>query len=559
MKKKTLAIFFIVIVLALTMSLFAACDGGSDELPDGVYYIPPKDPSGDLPEVTKPDDYDGIANYFTREDCEWKDVTDSQGLTYEIRNGKAVIDYYRQSSDEKREKIPENIVIPATVQCYGYDFEVEIAEFAFYQIDRLESVVIENGVKVIGIYTFASCHNLKSVVIPASVEEIKEYAFIHSGVESVVIEDGLRNIGVSAFEYTELNCLTLPDTLQRIGERAFYGSAIQSVEIKSAISIGDFAFCNCVNLTDVTFPDNLENIGELAFRNTNIQSANIQSAISIGESAFSGCPNLIGVTLPDNLKEIGSYAFCDSSYCNSAYLMVMIIPASVERIGYSIFDNSRGGWLFCEAEQRPEGWDKSWCRSQSFVVWDCNDKAVTKDGVRVVKDGILYYALSEDAATAKVICYDNWSPRKEITVPSQITVDGKEYEVTEIGDYAFVRGADIEKVVIGDSVTTIGMYAFYQSSLNDIVLPMNLETIDFYAFGETKLTQVVLPENVKKIYGDAFDTDTLESVEFTGHKTWCKVVDGKYVYLDVSDPVNNVEILKNISTSITVWLLDIYI
>lgn len=554
MNKKLLAIFFIVVVLALALSVFAACDGDGDELPDGVYYIPPKAPSGDLPEVTKPDDYDAIANYYTREDCEWMEVTDSQGLTYKIRNGKAVIDYFRYSSDEKREKIPENIVIPTSVQCYGYDFEVEIAEFAFYQIDRLESVVIENGVKVIGIYTFASCHNLKSVVIPASVEEIKEYAFIHSGVESVVIEDGLRNIGVSAFEYTELSSLTLPDTLQRIGERAFYGSAIQNVEIKSAIGIGDYAFSNCVNLKDVIFPDNLEEIGTFAFSDTNIHSANIQSSISIGEYAFSGCANLIELTLPDNLKEIGSYAFCDS-----AYLRVMTIPASVERIGYSIFDNSRGGWLFCEAEQRPEGWDKSWCRSQSFVVWDCNDKAVTKDGTRVVKDGILYYALSEDAATAKVVCYDNWSPRKEITVPSQITVDGKVYEVTEIGDYAFVRGADIEKVVIGDSVTTIGMYAFYESSLKEVVLPLNLETIDFYAFAETKLTQVVLPENIKEIYGDAFDTDTLESVEFTGHKTWRKVVDGQYVYLDVSDPVNNVEILQNISTSIMVWLLDIYI
>ena len=298
MKKKTLAIFFVVVVLALALSVFAACDDGGDELPDGVYYIPPKAPSGDLPEVTKPDDYDGIVSHrFTREDCEYKKVTDSQGLTYQIRNGKAVIDYFRHSSDEKREKIPGNIVIPTSVQCYGYDFEVEIAEYAFYQIDRLESVVIENGVKVIGRYTFASCHNLKSVVIPASVEEIKEYAFIHSGVESVVIEDGLRNIGVSAFEYTELSGLTLPDTLQRIGERAFYNTNIQSVEIKSAIGIGDYAFSNCVNLTDVIFPDNLEEIGKYAFSNTNIQSANIQSAIGIGEYAFSGCANLIEVTL----------------------------------------------------------------------------------------------------------------------------------------------------------------------------------------------------------------------------------------------------------------------
>ena len=541
MNKKLLAIFFIVVLLALALSLFAACDDDGDELPDGVYYIPPKAPSGDLPEVTKPDDYDGIANYYTREDCEWKEVTDSQGLTYKIRNGKAVIDYFRHSSDEKREKIPGNIVIPTSVQCYGYDFEVEIAEYAFYQIDRLESVVIENGVKVIGIYTFASCHNLKSVVIPASVEEIKEYAFIHSGVESVVIEDGLRNIGVSAFEYTELSGLTLPDTLQRIGERAFYGSAIQSVEIKSAIGIGDYAFSNCVNLKDVTFPNNLEEIGTFAFSNTNIQSANIQSAIGIGEYAFSGCANLIEVTLPDNLKEIGSYAFCDS-----AYLRVMTIPASVERIGYSILDNSRGGWLFCEAEQCPEGWDEWWCKSKLYVVWDCNDKAVTKDGTRVVKDGILYYALSEDAATAKVVCYDNWSPRKEITVPSQITVDGEVYDVKKIGSSAFAYDKDIQKAVIGEGVRTIGAYSFYKTGLSEVVLSESVDFIEFYAFADTYLTQVVLPENMRYICEGAFNIATLESIEFTGPKTWRYVENAQYVYIDVSDPVKNVETVQNI-------------
>lgn len=540
MNKKLLAIFFIVVVLALAMSLFAACDDG--ELSDGVYYIPPKAPSGDLPEVTKPDDYDGIVSHrFTREDCEYKKVTDSQGLTYQIRNGKAVIGYNLYYTVEEIQQLPSDIVIPATVECYGYDFDVVIDDYAFAgSICPVRNVVIEEGVKEIGKYAFQDAY-LQSIVIPDSVEEIKEYTFSSGWINSIVIGEGVRVIGKSAFEDCNIDSLTLPESLQEIGERAFYNSDIQSVEIKSAISIGDYAFSNCVNLTDVIFPDNLEKIGKYAFSNTNIQSVEIKSAISIGEYAFSGCANLIKVRLSDNLKEIGSYAFCDS-----AYLRGMTIPASVERIGYCILDNSLAGWLFCEAEQRPEGWDENWCMLKTYVVWDCNDKAVTIDGRHIVKDGILYYDIDDDSATAEVVYYDNWLPRKEITVPSQITVDGEVYDVKKIGSSAFAYDKDIQKAVIGEGVRTIGAYSFYKTGLSEVVLSESVDYIEFYAFADTYLTQVVLPENMRYICEGAFNIATLESIEFTGPKTWRYVENAQYVYIDVSDPVKNVETVQNI-------------
>ena len=237
MNKKLLAIFFIVVVLALAMSLFAACDDG--ELSDGVYYIPPKAPSGDLPEVTKPDDYDGIVSHrFTREDCEYKKVTDSQGLTYQIRNGKAVIGYNLYYTVEEIQQLPSDIVIPATVECYGYDFDVVIDDYAFAgSICPVRNVVIEEGVKEIGKYAFQDAY-LQSIVIPDSVEEIKEYTFSSGWINSIVIGEGVRVIGKSAFEDCNIDSLTLPESLQEIGERAFYNSDIQSVEIKlSAIAL----------------------------------------------------------------------------------------------------------------------------------------------------------------------------------------------------------------------------------------------------------------------------------------------------------------------------------
>ena len=115
-----------------------------------------------------------------------------------------------------------------------------------------------------------------------------------------------------------------------------------------------------------------------------------------------------------------------------------------------------------------------------------------------------------------------------ITILSSFTVEGKEYTVTSIGNYAFYNCNNITAVVIPSSVTMIGRYAFYKctrmlsvdipnsvtsignnafwdcQSLSSIILPNSLTTISQLFPGCYKLESVVIPNSVTTITNHSF-------------------------------------------------------
>ncbi len=115
--------------------------------------------------------------------------------------------------------------------------------------------------------------------------------------------------------------------------------------------------------------------------------------------------------------------------------------------------------------------------------------------------------------------------------------------VTNVGAYLFYN-SNLEKVVLGKDVKTIGNYAFRASSylatvelnenletigdcafagcysLTEIILNNNLKTIGERAFVSTKLESIVIPDSVTKITEEAFYNVPLKSVKIgNGVKT----------------------------------------
>jgi uncharacterized repeat protein (TIGR02543 family)/LPXTG-motif cell wall-anchored protein len=151
-------------------------------------------------------------------------------------------------------------------------------------------------------------------------------------------------------------------------------------------------------------------------------------------------------------------------------------------------------------------------------------------------DGMTFSADDSDpGAGATVTSYDATvaSGGFDVVIPSSVTIDGKTYPVTAIGEdvfhnkgltsvvipttvktigYGAFAGNTLSFVDIPDSVITIGESAFYDTGLTAASLGNSVETIENYAFEENDLATVVIPDSVTEIGEYAFNDNALTSV-----------------------------------------------
>ncbi len=176
----------------------------------------------------------------------------------------------------------ENIDIPDSVVCIEeYAFEdtallnnqtdkVKYADDWLIECDDTATeCTIKETTKGIAMYAFANCTELKSIVIPNSVEILNASAFARClSLETVIIGNGLKKIEAETFERCmELKNIIIPDTVTSIGNQAFERcSKLVSIKLPDSIKeIGEFAFNNCKSLESIVIPQNCQVINCGAF------------------------------------------------------------------------------------------------------------------------------------------------------------------------------------------------------------------------------------------------------------------------------------------------------
>ena len=302
--------------------------------------------------------------------------------------------------------------------------------------------------------------------------------YIPSSLKKVIVTGG--NILYGAFSgCTSLTNITIPDSVTSIGYRSFYNcSSLTSITIPNSVkSIGDYAFENCKSLKTINYNgdingwvqiDGLSDLmsygssdKELYINGELLTEAVIDTATEIKSCAFYGCSSLTSVTIGDSVTSIGYSAFYNCELFTS-----VTIPDSVTSIGYGAF--------------------KGCSRLESITLPFIGAGKTANSGYEHVFGYIFGYTKSSDTYINGTTCqyetqgkiynsnngYNKWTYYHyyyHYYIPTSLKTVILSDSVTSIGSYAFKNCELLTSVTIPDSVTSIGNFAFaYCSSLKTI-------------------------------------------------------------------------------------------
>ena len=359
------------------------------------------------------------------------------------------------------------------------------------------------------IYTHAFSYNDKitSVKIPSHVTSIPAYAFAYcNSLTSVTFEEGSQCTSICQYAFRSCNSLT-------------------NITIPSSVtSIGSSAFQFCTSLTSITIPSGVTSIGEDAFSDCGLTSVTFEEGCqltSIGDYAFYGCDSLTTVTFEEgsNLESIGEHMFynCDS-------LESITIPSSVTSIGEYAFRD-------CDSLTSVTFEEGSQLTSMGYgVFYECT--SLTEVHISDIASWCSIDFSNEEANPlyyAKHL-YLNGEEITDLVIPES---------VTSIGAYAFLGCDSLTTVTFeeGSQLTSIGEYAFSGcTSIESITIPNSVTSIGFYAFsGCTSLESITIPNSVTSIGACAFYSCTsLTSVTFEEGSQLTEIADGDFDYSDYS-------------------------
>lgn len=389
----------------------------------------------------------------------------------------------------------KTIEIPDSVTSIGYE--------AFANCKSLESIHLPDGVTSIDGLAFAHCYALKEINLPDSLTTIGEEAFRGVPIAEVVIPANVTEIADWTFYYNgELRSLTLPDGLKKIGANAFCGaSKLQSVELPESLEeIGDAAFRES-GLTSITIPGNVKRVGGAFIYCKNLEKVSIAPGVeTIGADAFLECPKLTEATLASTVTTIESSAFCG---CKA--LQTINGGALIQSIGEHAFTSCENIEEINISPNLAEISDYAFdgCKKLKRVSPSAEQKGVLLPHVKYIGErafnvckAIPSFSLGDSLETVGDYAFASTS------VTSMYFPD----TVKQIGINPMWMNYAILSVHLPKSLTEIPQGMFAQAArMQTLTIPQGVHSIGTQAFhGNVALAALKLPDGLERIGANAF-------------------------------------------------------
>ncbi len=453
---------------------------------------------------------------------------------------------------ERAKKITE-ITIPTSVKV--------IESYAFRNCATLEKINFAEGGTdelIIGEGAFQNCTGVKNITLPARLTEL----VVNEETHTITLFDGCTslthiNVERGSVAYSSIDGMvtdkdgsmiiycptarkgsyTIPEEIETIGDYAFAGCKfLTEIVIPGTVStVGAHAFDGCTKVVRVRFTQGAvgamkTTIGEYAFANTTslkaVDFADGSAVSEIGAYAFSGATNLAELTIPTTMQVIGDYAFEKAEslskvafqngeegsiefgnyvFSECVSLTRVELPKSVTALNLGVFDGCVN-----IAEIKVDAANEFYKDIEGVVFTrdgkellffpkgkqgNENGEYLIPAGVEKISEGAFkgMYYIQKIVINNTITEIGKYAFKGSMALKTLEFENGNDDAKLVIADEAFAECAAITAVRMPARTQSIGAKAFYKVSMTSVDFPAGLESIGSYAFAETAITSITIP------------------------------------------------------------------
>lgn len=416
-------------------------------------------------------------------------------------------------------KIPENrkLYYEAVEKLTAKPFPLLVNKYDFNTKKGI--LVSAKDIITLSYRAFYGQTGLKKIIIPSSVTTIGSDAFSKCTLDELVLQSPFleTNFVKNVSSWGEISYTNSWTTGAKINKLILKGYNTDNENLE--LNVGDYVFASS-DIKTVEFDDSVNGIiGQGAFERSKLEEIIIGSDITtFGNNAFYGTDSLKTLVVKCDLSNCtaGKNVFAFSSrysrgllslylynntltnylnaswlafgrdydlekniYINDELLKNVVIPLDITEIKYGPLVNST---------------------IESIEIHDF----VTSIDERAFKNCFKLNNVKIGKGVSNIGVDVFLGISGEITIDSNII--GNDFSYDSFSDNrSFLKGSNFTTVIIGNNVTKIGKYAFYNLDLENIILGNGLVIIDQTAFSNcSNLTSIAIPDSVTTIGTNAF-------------------------------------------------------